>query len=112
MVNNRKRSIIYYNGTEKQWLAINEDVSWTDGINVHFADDEPDLILPASLTAIESEAFAGIAAESVFIPYTVTSIAEDAFEGSAIHIIHGFPGTAAETFANEHGFTFVGIDFT
>ena len=39
------------------------------------------VILPASLTAIEAEAFTGTAAEAVVIPATCTSIGSGAFTG-------------------------------
>lgn len=42
------------------------------------------LTLPVSLTAIESEAFAGVATDAVRIPATVSSIADDAFEEEII----------------------------
>ena len=58
------------------------------------------LRLPARLTAIGAEAFAGTAAEAVRIPGSVTEIAEDAFKDSAVTHIFGVPGSAAEDFAN------------
>lgn len=72
---------------------------------------EADLFLPISLTAIESEAFSGISAESVVIPSGVTSIAADAFSGSHVTTIYGYAGSAAEAFCAVHTeMTFVEID--
>ena len=71
----------------------------------------PDFFLPVSLTAIESEAFAGIAAQAVVIPRNVTSIAADAFANSQVTTIYGYTDSAAEAFCASHaGFTFVEID--
>ena len=61
------------------------------------------------LTTIESEAFSGIDAEAVEIPAAVTAIDGDPFEDSRVWCIFGTPGTAAETFANANGYTFVPI---
>ncbi|MBR6705432.1 MAG: leucine-rich repeat domain-containing protein [Clostridia bacterium] len=60
------------------------------------------LILPSSVTVIESGAFAGVDAESVKIPFGVTQIAPDAFEADMILIVE--PGSYAEAWAREHGF--------
>ena len=70
---------------------------------------EPDLVLPADLMTIDEEAFSGIAAGSVLIPDTVTTINGDPFEDSAVTIIFGYPGSAAQTFAGEYGYGFVPV---
>lgn len=67
----------------------------------------PDLTLPALLTTIESEAFAGGGFTSVLIPPTVKTIAPDAFGDRTDLIILGTSGSYAETFAGEKHFTFV-----
>ena len=59
----------------------------------------PTFFLPYGLTAIESDAFRGIAAEAVLIPASVTSISGDPFAGSNVQYIYGYPGTAAEELA-------------
>lgn len=46
----------------------------------------------------------------VTIPKCVTSIAENAFEGSKELTIRGYTGTAAEAFARLHGHTFEALD--
>ena len=89
----------------------------------------PDLILPSSLTAIEDEAFSGGAfsyvvlpdgAETIgwhafadcpklayiYIPASVASIDENAFDGVEDLTIFGAPGSAADEYAGLHGFTF------
>ncbi len=74
---------------------------------------EPDgvLKLPALLTSLEDEAFAGIAAEAVIIPASVTDIAGNPFAGSAVEYVYGFVGSAVETFAAAaEGLTFVPMD--
>lgn len=68
---------------------------------------KPDLTLPAALTTIESEAFAGGGFNSVLIPPTVKEIASDAFGDRTDLIILGTSGSFAETFAGEKHFTFV-----
>ena len=68
------------------------------------------LKLPAATRTIESEAFCGIPAEAVIVPSSVTGIAYDAFRNSGVRYIYGFPGTRAESFANDYEFTFVPID--
>ena len=68
-------------------------------------------ILPADMTALEDEAFAGIAATGVVIPGGVTSISGNPFAGSAVTTIYGYPGSAAETFVSHYpDYTFVPID--
>ena len=89
----------------------------------------PDLILPSSLTAIEDEAFRGGAfsyvvlpegAESIgsrafadcpklayiYIPASVASIDENAFDGVEDLTIFGAPDSDASEYASLHGFTF------
>jgi len=91
---------------------------------------QPDLVLPAALTSIEEEAFAGgafrfvklpdqavsIARSAfadcsnlavVYIPSTVTDIHQDAFGNRTSLTIIGAKGSTAETFANAHGLMFV-----
>ena len=69
------------------------------------------LKLPSSLTEIEDEAFAGIAAEAVVIPETMTAITGNPFAGSNVQYVYGFPGTEAQTFTvNYPVYTFVPID--
>jgi len=65
-----------------------------------------DLMLPAMLTEIESEAFAGGAFRSVCIPAAVTTIASDAFGDTKGLTIFGSTDTARE-FAASHGYPFV-----
>ena len=65
-----------------------------------------EMSLPSGLTTIESEAFAGGSFNSVYIPNSVTSIAFDAFGDRTDLKVYGEYGTAAETFAHDHGFPF------
>ena len=67
--------------------------------------------LPVMLTAIEADAFSGIAAEAVIIPSTVTTINGNPFSGSNVRYVYGFIGSAAEALATAtDGLTFVPID--
>ena len=77
------------------------------GISIITGIPAPTFTLPAFLTAIEEEAFSGIAAEAVLIPANVNSISGDPFRGSQVRYIYGTPGTAAETFAKANGYIFV-----
>lgn len=92
--------------------------------------DEPDLVLPAALTVIGEEAFANCAFHYavvpegateirsgafsgcgdllyIAIPQSCTSIDANAFDGVIDLSILGAPGSYAQTFAAEHGFTFI-----
>ena len=96
------------------WMAIDAAAEGYETSEVYFwnldvgpTGSEPTLTLPAGLTAIEAEAFAGTLAEAVVIPETVTDIDPTAFDGSAVVYIYGEPGSAAEDFAREHGLGFV-----
>lgn len=65
--------------------------------------------LPNGLREIEDEAFTfsgGI--DAAFIPKSVKSISDTAFDGNITHI-YGYPGSAAETYANETGRTFIPV---
>ena len=93
----------------------------------------PDFTLPAALTEIGEEAFAGgafrfallpegaasIGARAfagcpalnyVYIPGSVTAIADDAFDTASGLTIFGKSGSAAETYAKAHGFAFITPD--
>ena len=67
--------------------------------------------LPDSLTEIQSETFLNCTnLRKVIIPESVTTIATDAFEGCPSYLsIIAKPGSYAETFAKEQGYTFYPI---
>ncbi len=79
---------------------------FTVNANVPF---EADLILPANLTKIESEAFADGSFSSVYIPRSTKSIASDAFGTRTELTVYGDRGSYAETYAQAHGFTFIPV---
>jgi len=72
--------------------------TWQDAYVISFeiAYPEPEglLILPASLTVIEADAFSSVSAQGVFIPAAVTVIEGNPFAGSAVQYIFGVPGDA------------------
>lgn len=68
-------------------------------------DSKAVLILPASLTTIGPEAFAGVSSEIVIIPPTVSDIAGNAFEGSKIETIIGST-EYVEQFAEVHNLNY------
>lgn len=89
----------------------------------------PDMTLPAGVTAIDAEAFAGTPLQvvrlpqglktigsrafadgslwQIFIPSSVTAIADDAFSGVDGLIIFGKAGSTAQSYATSHGYTFI-----
>lgn len=92
-----------------------------------------DFCLPAELVEIQSEAFLGIHAQSVrlnetvqsigsrafaeaaqlqsvYIPDSAAAIAQDAFQGVSGLTVYGHAGSAAQSFAESAGYTFVEID--
>ena len=79
----------------------------TGNVTLYAVWIKPDLTLPAALTTIESEAFAGGGFSSVLIPPTVKTIALDAFGDRTDLTILGTSGSYAETFAGLKNFTFV-----
>ena len=116
---------VYFAGTEEQWTGINigedNDPLLSAAIHFGYAGEaltpiEPDelLFLPLFLTELQSEAFAGVAALAIVIPRSVTSIAGNAFAGSRITLVYGYPGSAAQSFladaSGDTGITFVPID--
>ena len=101
---------------------------------IHFAVvvPDPDFILPAALTTIEDEAFTGGAFTYVklpdkavsigwhafadcpnlafiYIPALTTQIDEEAFGTMQSLTILGKTGTTAETYAQNHHFTFIAV---
>lgn len=94
---------------------------------------DPDFVLPASLTTIGEEAFAGGAfsyahlpdgvtrigkrafadcpnLRNVDIPESATSIDPTAFAGTTDLTIHGVDGSYAEFYAGKYGFAFIPVD--
>jgi len=91
--------------------------------------DEPDFVLPAGLTTIKEEAFAGLSMtvvrcpetlqeigprafadcenlKEIYIPASTVTIAEDAFAGCGELTIWGKAGSVAEQFADGQGILF------
>ncbi len=71
---------------------------------------DADFFLPSGLVVIDREAFRGIRAKAAVIPKTVYNIVDDPFARSGVQAIYGYKGTAADTFASQYGYYFVGID--
>ena len=95
---------IFYGGTEEEWNNISigyENDSLEDA--TLYCLVEPDLVLPASLTVIESKAFVNLPEGLViFVPATVKSIAGDAFDNGVIILTPA--GSYASSWAASHGF--------
>ena len=63
------------------------------------------LTLPASLTRIESQAFAGVHVDSILFPPDIAYIADDAFDGASF-MGRGLLGSYAHHWCVDHGFPF------
>jgi hypothetical protein len=91
-----------------------------------------DCVMPARVRRVEAEAFVGCTfyairlneglvsigprafaesgkLHSIYIPMSVTDIADSAFERVGDFVLLGKRGSAAETFANTHGVVFLAI---
>ena len=66
-----------------------------------------DLVIPASVEAIEAEAFAGIRGKRIYIPDTVRYIDPTAFSPGIT--VYGYPGSAAETWSKNNGHAFIRV---
>ncbi|MBQ6927161.1 MAG: leucine-rich repeat protein [Oscillospiraceae bacterium] len=128
---------ILFNADRGSGLIINGDLKDKDARIKLFTNDsmtpiDPDLVLPADLTEIGSEAFRKAACTYVMlsdkvtaigarafadcpnlafvhIPAATTDISPDAFSGTQDLTILGQAGSYAETYANEHGFGFMPV---
>lgn len=66
--------------------------------------------IPQSIKRIGENAFYGcVSIESVTIPAGIEEIGENAFGGIPNLVIKGYAGTVAETYAKEHGISFVSL---
>lgn len=116
--------IIYYFSDNMELLYDGNDI---------IIDTQPDLILPDALTTIGEEAFAGgkfryvVLSENtrtvdarafaecsnltyILIPNKDTVLDNQAFGDLSYLVVFGQPDSTAETFAQDHGFTFVPIE--
>lgn len=120
---------VYFGGVQQQWNAISISSGNEQLTTATLHCIEPDFILPASLVVIKSEAFAGGAFTYVKLPEWCTSIGWHAFaecpnlkyisipDGCAIDpeafsgvsglTILGESGGSVQTWAGEHGYTFI-----
>ena len=123
---------IYYFGTRSQWnkVIIGNDNECLGNAIIHFC--APDMVLPAELTSISSEAFAGggftyiklpdkcitIGPRAfadcpnlmyVEIPNEKVEIASSAFAGVNGLTILGVSGSTVESFAETYGYTFIPV---
>lgn len=71
-----------------------------------------DLVLPDGLVSIGARAFADCAELlNVYLPASLTDIADDAFEGCSDQVTFICPeGSAAQQYAQEHGFSFAAAE--
>ena len=100
---------VQYGGTEKQWARLTVAEAGNDPLRgaamlCAGTDFENLLSLPEGLETIESEAFAYLwEAEAVYIPASVTEIADDAVAGTS-PVILTESDSYAEAWAKAHGF--------
>ena len=127
---------IFYAGSPDEWsliiIASGNDTLLTARIHFNPSTLTPDFILPTALLSIENEAFAGGAfiyvklpenavaigwhafAECpnlayIYIPALTTQIDEEAFGTMQSLTILGKSGSIAETYAQNHHFTFIAV---
>ena len=129
-------SCFYYSNLSD--IKLNEGLETIDEYAFYFATDCNSIEFPSTLKSIGKSAFLGCPFnsiklndglssigekafygnnfKSVTVPISVTSIGEKAFgyisdsEKIDGFTIYGYRGTAAETYANENGFTFIPLD--
>ncbi len=100
---------IHYAGTAEQWNAVQKSEEGNDPLltaEKHYLPVCVNFVLPASLTAIEEEAFAGLPAGTVVqMPENVTSIGDGAFGEGVLLVTDA--GSYAAGWANKHGVRWV-----
>jgi len=127
---------VFYSGSSSQWdlVLVGEHNDPFSSATFHFATviPDPDLILPAALTKIEDEAFAGGAfvyvklpdkavsigwhafadcpnLAYIYIPAQTTQIDGQAFGNMQGLTILGMTGSTAETYAQNHNYSFIAV---
>ena len=100
---------VFYKGSRARWnrILIGDENGPLVAAEKHYHAGVPvpevNLALPAALTEIESEAFAGLPAGTVvLIPDTVTAIADGAFDEGTVFIAP--ENSFAAEWATDHGF--------
>lgn len=117
-------------GTATLTATVGDTLRASCTVTVVPAWGTPDLTLPASLRQIDAEAFLALpvkvvlcpnglesinsrafahctALTQIYIPASVTVIADDAFSGCTNLVIFGTSASPAQTFAQTHGYPFV-----
>jgi hypothetical protein len=99
---------VHFDGTDLQWAKVSIGSGNEAFLSAacHLIEVNR-LVLPSSLTIIESEAFASLAnIDEIVIPASVTYIADDAFSGSDISLIVE-PGSYAASWAQKNGINYM-----
>ena len=87
--------------------SLKSDIHYSGENTIIYYADNLTIVLPATLTTIESEAFMGGSFHSVRIPASVTNIAPDAFGDRDNLIIFGSNESYAQTYAMQNGYAFI-----
>ncbi len=100
---------IHYAGTAEQWNAVQKTEEGNNPLltaEKHYLPVCVNFVLPASLTAIEEEAFAGLPAGTVVqMPENLASIGDGAFGDGVLLVTNA--GSYAAWWANKHGVRWV-----
>lgn len=97
-----------FQGARLTSVSIPEGVTDIASNAFTICKDLAEVRLPNTLRSIGKWGFEGCAFTSVDIPESVTDIDPQAFESSALKNINGTPGSYAQSFAQENGYTFNG----
>ena len=101
-------SYAFFGCTSLKSIALPKDLKTIDQSAFSGCSGLTNIEIPEGVTEIDDSAFGFCGLESVSIPASVTWIGDYAFEGNEGMTIYGVTGSAAETYANNNGFTFVG----
>ncbi len=99
---------VYFKGTEEQWESVQKDSIGLTYATIHYKAyaNSPDMVLPASITMIDSEAFIGLPSGTIIqIPATITSIADDAFDKGIVLLVPA--GSDWVDWAERNGYTVI-----
>lgn len=107
---------VFWNSLNSESIIIPDSVTSLGNGVFALSENLKTVNIGKNITRLNVVVFAGCDITSITIPENITEIHEWAFggEGSGFELklncIYGVPGSAAETYANEKGITFIAID--